>query len=210
MKGRRPKPTAIKLAEGNRRKVATAKLTNDVKGKGAPRVPDYLSPDEARIYRDVLAALPAGLLTRADESVIERYAVAYARWREVQRLLCEFDINSAYRKKNLPGRPGAQDGQPDDSGAPDDDRGVSAAIAAVSRYLVLTPQGLVRNPLLAIQDKAERAMHVAGEAIGLSPVARARLASPDNTGDDDPMALLLGMDGAPDGAWQTEPKGKGH
>ena len=41
-------------------------------------------------------------------------------------------------------------------------------------------------------------MHLAGSDIGLSPAARARLTNVENALDD-PMELLLGMDGDPAG-----------
>jgi P27 family predicted phage terminase small subunit len=51
---------------------------------------------------------------------------------------------------------------------------------------------LVRNPLVNIQMQAAAEMHKAGAELGLSPVARARLAeSGDPQGDD--MDYLLGM-----------------
>ena len=167
-KGQKPKPSVIKIAEGNRSKVALDKLGHDIKGKGHPRLPDHLSSAERRLFLDVLDALPVTLLSRADEAVLERFAVNYARWREVQRVIVK------------------------------------------SGLLVQSPNGPIRNPLLVVQDKAERAMHAAGEVLGLSPVARARLASPENSGDEDPMELLLGPDGDPAGAWATRPPNKRH
>jgi len=71
--------------------------------------------------------------------------------------------------------------------------------------LVATPNGDVPNPLLRIRDKALDQMHKIGGVLGLSPVARARLASNDPLGGEiDPLALLLGGD--PNGAWSTAPK----
>lgn len=169
MTGRRPKPSLIKELEGNRSKVARSKLTRDVQGKGTPRLPSHLSPEEKQIWLDVIQAMPSGLLTMADESVLERFAVAFARWRNCQRAL-------------------------------------------VAQGLILVKIGKPdrTNPLIQIQDRAERAMHVAGEALGLSPVARARLARVDSSGDEDPMALLLGLDNDPAGAWRTMPPGTRH
>jgi P27 family predicted phage terminase small subunit len=72
-------------------------------------------------------------------------------------------------------------------------------------YLVNSPQGPIRNPLLTIRNSAMRNASMLGAQLGLSPVARARLAQP-NHADDDPMALLLGPDDDPNGAWSTAPK----
>ena len=165
-KGQKPKPSVIKIAEGNRSKVATDKLGHDLQAKGFPRLPEHLSSAEKRIWLDVIGALPVSLLSRADENVLERFAVNYARWRDIQKTIVK------------------------------------------SGLLIGSPQGPIRNPLLVVQDKSERAMHAAGEVLGLSPVSRARLANPQNTGEEDPMSLLLGEDGDPSGAWATPPKGK--
>jgi P27 family predicted phage terminase small subunit len=104
-------------------------------------------------------------LTRADDAILERFAVAWAEYREVH-----------------------------------------ATITRTGK-LVNSPQGPIRNPLLVVRNNAAKEMHAAGSEIGLSPVARARLAAP-NAVDDDPMALLLGEDGDPNGAWSTLPKTK--
>jgi P27 family predicted phage terminase small subunit len=76
----------------------------------------------------------------------------------------------------------------------------------VTGKLVQSPQGPVRNPLFVIRNQAQREMQYAGEVLGLSPVARARLSAADQTGDEDPLALLLGDDHDPDGAWNTAPR----
>jgi P27 family predicted phage terminase small subunit len=49
---------------------------------------------------------------------------------------------------------------------------------------------LTVSPFLKIRSMAAMEMHKAGEVLGLSPVARARITQPDNPGDD-PLALLL-------------------
>lgn len=72
-------------------------------------------------------------------------------------------------------------------------------------YMVQSPQGPVRNPLLVVQNNAHKLFHMAGSQLGLTPVSRAHLASP-NEGEDDPMALLLGGDFDPTGAFATSKK----
>lgn len=49
---------------------------------------------------------------------------------------------------------------------------------------------LAMSPIVRIQNLAAREMHLAGEALGLSPVARARISAPEGL-DDDPLTLLL-------------------
>jgi P27 family predicted phage terminase small subunit len=51
--------------------------------------------------------------------------------------------------------------------------------------LVHTPTGPKRNPLLGIQLHCDRVMAGAGIELGLSPVARARLARPEHETDQD-------------------------
>ena len=136
-KGQKPKPKQIKIAEGNRRKVAIDKIPDEPKGIGVPRMPLHLSAEERKIWADIVASLPVGLLTRADELILERMAVATWRFRRTTAMI-------------------------DKTGD-----------------LVQTPQGPMRNPLLVVQSTADKAMHAAGSELGLSPVARARLAAPN-------------------------------
>lgn len=162
-RGEKPKPSAIKIMEGNRSKVARDSIGEDPQGVGRPRVPSHLTADERKLWADVVASLPVGLLTLADEAVLERMAVAWARFRAANKTI------------------------------------------ASTGLMVQSPNGPVRNPLIVILNAAAKEMHAAGSELGLSPVARARLAAP-NAGDDDPMSLLLGMDNDPDGAWSTASK----
>jgi P27 family predicted phage terminase small subunit len=64
---------------------------------------------------------------------------------------------------------------------------------ARSGLLVRAETGAVRNPLLIVLNQAERSMNAAGAQLGLSPVARARLAHPPAE-NDHTMAWLLDQD----------------
>ena len=55
--------------------------------RGVPKLDPSLSPEERLLAQAVCRALPAGLLTLADSSVLERMAIAWARYRECQRQL---------------------------------------------------------------------------------------------------------------------------
>lgn len=162
-KGQKPKPSMIKELEGNRSKLGRAHLRPDARGIGVPRPPVYLTADQRALWADIVASLPVGLLSRADEQVLERMVVAWSRYRE-----CQIKITA-------------------------------------SGLLIQSPQGPIRHPLLVTQARADREMHAAGEVLGLSPAARARLSASESP-EDDPMALLLGEDGDPDGAWATSPR----
>jgi P27 family predicted phage terminase small subunit len=61
---------------------------------------------------------------------------------------------------------------------------------ARSGLLVRAETGAVRNPLLLVLNQAERSMNAAATQLGLSPVARARLANPA-VENDYTMAWLL-------------------
>lgn len=162
MPGRHRKPTAVKVAEGNRAKVGQKHLKPDVAGIGRPRIPSHLTTAERKIFVEVVASLPADLMTRADEGCLEQYATAYARFRRMQKVLtAELEILSG-------------------------------------------PNGKYRHPALIVLEKASLEMSRCGSLLGLSPVARARLAAPSGE-PNDPMTALLGMDTAEGADWTTQP-----
>ncbi len=80
MRGRKPKPTALKLLEGNPGK----RPVNDrepVAPDGVPECPDYLD-DVARSewFHTSSVLKDMGLLSRADRAALAAYCVAYSRW----------------------------------------------------------------------------------------------------------------------------------
>jgi P27 family predicted phage terminase small subunit len=81
--GRARKPTVIRALEGNRGHRPLP--PGEPIGKGRPRMPDYLSAEARELYADIVASLPEDLLTRADESTLERAATAWAQFREATR-----------------------------------------------------------------------------------------------------------------------------
>lgn len=85
--GRPKKPTAMKVAEGNRSKVGKKHLQPDVAGIGRPRIPSHLKTDERKLFCAIVESLPAQLMTRADESTLEQMATAWARHRRCLKLL---------------------------------------------------------------------------------------------------------------------------
>jgi P27 family predicted phage terminase small subunit len=87
--GRLPKPARIKMIEGNRSKIAVAKLKSDPQGLGPPRLPPGLSEAEELLWLDVVASLPDGILSSADDGILERYVVAWARFRDARKRLAE-------------------------------------------------------------------------------------------------------------------------
>jgi P27 family predicted phage terminase small subunit len=83
--GRTRKPTVIRKLEGMRGHHPLPK--DEPVGNGRPRVPKHLAPEAAECYRDIVKSLPVELLTRADESTLERAAVAWAQYRDATRKL---------------------------------------------------------------------------------------------------------------------------
>lgn len=144
-----PKPSQLKIAEGNRSKLGEDKLKPDPQGKGKPNLPPDLAEDEIAMWHAVVASLPDGLLTSADDGILERYVVSWARFRNARILLRTMGMT------------------------------------------ITTERGVVKNPLLTIIIQANKEMHAAGGELGLSPVARARLAALD-LNEFDPMSMLLG------------------
>ena len=83
---RHRKPAVIRKREGNPGK---RPIPNEIAGRGKPRCPDHLSDAEKRCWRAVVCSLPEGILTRADNQVLERMAIAWALHREAARLIRE-------------------------------------------------------------------------------------------------------------------------
>jgi len=78
------KPAAIRKAEGNRGHRA---IPDEIVGVGRPEQPSSLTEAQRRRWDEIVQALPEGLLTRADTSVIERMSVAWCLFREVTQAL---------------------------------------------------------------------------------------------------------------------------
>ena len=87
--GRKPKPTAIKILEGNPGK---RKLNeNEPKPlKKAPPCPKWLEPEAKKEWRRLAKALEAmGVLTEADMAACAGYCQSYARWKEAEERITD-------------------------------------------------------------------------------------------------------------------------
>ena len=87
--GRKPKPTAIKVLEGNPGK---RKLNeNEPKpAKKAPPCPKWLEPEAKKEWRRLAKALEAmGVLTEADMAAFAGYCQSYARWKEAEERITD-------------------------------------------------------------------------------------------------------------------------
>ncbi|MEQ8199569.1 MAG: phage terminase small subunit P27 family [Clostridiaceae bacterium] len=86
-RGRKPKPTAIKVLEGNPGKRPLNK--NEPKPeKKAPKCPVWLEAEAKKEWRRMSKTLEAiGVLTQVDASAFAGYCQAYARWKEAEEFL---------------------------------------------------------------------------------------------------------------------------
>ena len=89
IRGRKPKPTAMKLLEGNPGK----RLLNDkepVPPKGSIKCPAWLLPEAKKEWKRLAPSLEAlGVLTLVDLTAFEGYCQAYARWKEAEAFITQ-------------------------------------------------------------------------------------------------------------------------
>ena len=87
-RGRKPKPTALKLLEGN---PGNRPLnTNEPRHTGVPDCPDWLE-DEAKAEWERMSTVleNMGMLTDMDMVAFAGYCQAYARWKEAEEFLTQ-------------------------------------------------------------------------------------------------------------------------
>ncbi len=86
-RGRKPKPTALKVLEGNpgKRPLNTKEPQPE---KKAPRCPSWLEQEAKNEWRRMSKTLEAmGVLTQVDKAAFAGYCQAYARWKEAEEFL---------------------------------------------------------------------------------------------------------------------------
>lgn len=88
-KGRKPKPLALQLIEGEKNK----DRINDAQPKPrpvAPKVPKELSPVAKKHYKKISETLERlGVLTEIDGAALFAYCAAYGRWIEAEQTIKE-------------------------------------------------------------------------------------------------------------------------
>ena len=86
-RGRKPKPTALKVLEGNPGK-RTLNVNEPKPEKKAPKCPTWLEPEAKKEWRRMSRSLEAiGILTKVDAASFAGYCQAYARWKEAEEFL---------------------------------------------------------------------------------------------------------------------------
>ena len=88
-RGRKPKPTALKMLEGNPggRPLNTKEPKPE---KKAPRCPSWLEDEAKKEWKRMAKVLEnMGLLTEMDMAAFAGYCQAYARWKEAEEFLTQ-------------------------------------------------------------------------------------------------------------------------
>ena len=88
-RGRKPKPTAVKVLEGNpgKRSLNTAEPKPE---KKAPRCPSWLEDEAKKEWKRMSKQLEQlGILTEIDMAAFAGYCQAYARWKEAEEFITQ-------------------------------------------------------------------------------------------------------------------------
>ena len=100
VKGRKPKPLALKLLDGNPGKKP---LNLDIPSPdpGIPSCPSFLSGEAKREWRRISKELEiVGLLTLVDRAALAGYCQTYARWRAAEEIIAQEGLVYEYTNKN--------------------------------------------------------------------------------------------------------------
>ena len=102
MRGRKPKPTVLKLLEGNPGKRPLNEHEPPAP-EGMPDCPDYLD-DTARAEWDRTAQvlMEMGLLSRADRTALAAYCTAYSRWVKAEEQVRKYGAIVKSPEKGFP------------------------------------------------------------------------------------------------------------
>ena len=89
VRGRKPKPTAIKVLEGNPGKRPLNEL-EPIPPKADLRCPTWILPEAKKEWKRLAPSLQAmGVLTMADLTAFTGYCQAYARWKEAEEFITQ-------------------------------------------------------------------------------------------------------------------------
>lgn len=86
-RGRKPKPTALKILEGNPGK-RQLNINEPNPEKRAPRCPKWLDSEAKKEWRRMSRLLEKiGILTEIDMAAFAGYCQAYSRWKEAEEFI---------------------------------------------------------------------------------------------------------------------------
>ena len=87
--GRKPKPTALRLAQGNQGRKAI-RADEPKPDPAAPEMPDFLGEAARAEWSRIVPELEAiGVLARADRAALAAYCDAFGRWEEATKKIAE-------------------------------------------------------------------------------------------------------------------------
>ena len=164
MRGRPPKPTALKIAEGDARKIGMRKLQQKLDGepkaqKGLPECPEHLVGCAASAWAFLSQELDAmGLASRCDAILLEGLCVQYARAAEADQQV---------RRE-----------------------GLLVEVSVTNREGTQNRKELRTNPAVSVSNAAWKLLRGFASDFGLNPVSRTRLTVERPDDDEDLEALL--------------------
>ena len=148
IRGRKPKPTALRVLNGNpgKRALPSGEATP---GRGAPPMPAFIAENDVARgeWERVVPALDKiGVLTCVDGAILEAYCICYAHWRQHEEALRAYNASNDGHVFNTSTQEGRE-------------------------YLQVLPQ-------VSILLKYEAMMHSLMAELGLSPAMRTRIVGP--------------------------------
>lgn len=90
MRGRKPKPPALKIIEGNRGKRPIPEVVEPRRTDKPPKCPSWLNDEARKEWRRIVPELhELGLLSVLDVAALAAYCQSYARYAEAEAFLTE-------------------------------------------------------------------------------------------------------------------------
>ena len=163
MKGRKPKPTALRLIEGNREHRTIHAELEPHPEKVAPPCPRELRGDERKAWRYLVRELgKMGVLASSDRAQMTAYCDAWGRWCKAKRVLRELSeqaggkdvevVKINVRKKiTMDKKTGATESVTETGGS------------------------WIQNPWMHLKNRALEDVVKYGAELGLNPVQRTRV-----------------------------------
>ena len=101
VRGRKPKPTELKILQGNPGKRTLNK--REPRPEGIPTCPTHLDKAAKAEWRRITKELiPLGLLTNVDRAALAAYCAAYARWADAEKQIQKFGAVIKSPKSGFP------------------------------------------------------------------------------------------------------------
>lgn len=168
MKGRKPKPTALHVLNGNPSKIKDLGKNEPKPIPIAPKCPTWLHKNAKKEWKRIAPQLERlGLLTQVDMAALAAYCESWAQYREAIEFIHKKGSAYPIWEREV------------DGSIKYDDRG-----QPILRYMQQWPQ-------VSIANKALQNIKAFGTEFGLTPSSRGRLEVPGASEGDDPMEALL-------------------